>query len=29
MTNLKLNEDKLKVLKVRDKTDKLTISVNK
>ena len=30
MTNktLKLNEDKLRVLKVKDKTDKLTISVN-
>ena len=27
--NLKLNEDKLKVLKVKDKTDKLTVSVNR
>jgi hypothetical protein len=30
MTNkVKLNEDKLKVLKVKDKTEKLTVSVNK
>jgi len=31
MTNriLKLNEDKLRVLKVKDKTDKLTVSVNR
>lgn len=30
MTNkVKLNEDKLKVLKVKDKTDKLTVSVNR
>ena len=27
--NLKLNEGKLSVLKVKDKTDKLTISVNR